>query len=113
MVVNRREFVTLAAGGAIAATAGAPDHGLAADGAKIKAIAFDGFPIIDPRPVFAKAEEIFPGRGAELSNAWRTRQFEYTWLRTMSGSYADFWQVTEQALVFAARLMKLEMSGTQ
>ena len=47
---------------------------------------------------------MFPGKGAELSNAWRTRQFEYTWLRTMSGRYADFWHVTEEALIFAAKL---------
>jgi 2-haloacid dehalogenase len=69
MFVDRRKFVTLAAGGAAAAAAIAP----AANGAqtRIKAIAFDGFPIIDPRPVFAKAEEIFPGKGLELSNAWR------------------------------------------
>ena len=39
--------------------------------------------------------EAFPSKGAELSNAWRTRQFEYTWLRTISRSYADFWKVTE------------------
>src|ERR1700736_491943 len=113
MVLNRRAFVTLAAGGAIAATAGLPDQGLAADGSKIKAIAFDGFPIIDPRPVFAKAEEIFPGRGAELSNAWRTRQFEYTWLRTLGGRYADFWQVTEESLVFAAKMLKIDLSADQ
>ena len=80
---------------------------------KIRAVAFDGFPIIDPRPVFAKVEEMFPGKGAELGNAWRTRQFEYTWLRTMSGRYADFWHVTEEALIFAAKLMKLELSGAQ
>jgi len=80
---------------------------------KIKAIAFDGFPIIDPRPVFARAEEMFPGKGSELGAAWRTRQFEYTWLRTLSGHYADFWQVTEQALVFAAKQMNLEMSREQ
>ena len=54
-------------------------------------------------PVFAKADEIFPGKGAELSNAWRTRQFEYTWLRTLGGSYVDFWQVTEESLMFAAK----------
>jgi 2-haloacid dehalogenase len=114
MSVNRREFVTLAAGGVVAATASASsDHGLAADGAKIKAIAFDGFPIIDPRPVFAKTEEIFPGRGAELSNAWRTRQFEYTWLRTLGGHYADFWQVTEESLVFAAKALRMELSAGQ
>ena len=113
MVLNRRAFVTLAAGSAIAATTVAPDQGLAADGSNVKAIAFDGFPIIDPRPVFAKAEEIFPGRGAELSNAWRTRQFEYTWLRTLGGHYADFWQVTEQSLVFAAKMLKIELSAGQ
>jgi 2-haloacid dehalogenase len=115
MSVNRREFVTLAAGGAVAATAGGPDHGLAANDAKlpVKAIAFDGFPIIDPRPVFAKAEEIFPGRGAELSNAWRTRQFEYTWLRTLGGRYADFWQVTEESLVFAAKALGIDLSAAQ
>jgi len=109
MFVNRREFVTLAAG--VTATAIAP----AANGAqtKIKAIAFDGFPIIDPRPVFARAEEIFPGQGSELSNAWRIRQFEYTWLRSLGGRYVDFWQVTEAALVFAAKSLKIELSAGQ
>ena len=81
-------------------------HAQTTDRNKIRAVAFDGFPIIDPRPVFAEVEEMFPGKGAELSNAWRTRQFEYTWLRTMSDRYADFWHVTEEALIFAAKLMK-------
>src|SRR5579859_2305620 len=106
MFVSRRTFVALAAGGV--ATAAAP-----ADAAQsqIKAIAFDGFPIIDPRPVFAKAEEIFPGKGADLSNAWRTRQFEYTWLRTLGGHYADFWQVTEQSLAFAAKVSGVDLAA--
>lgn len=108
MFADRRKFVTLAAGGAVAAAAGMP-----ADGAqtKIKAVAFDGFPIIDPRPVFARAEEIFPGKGLELGNAWRTRQFEYTWLRTLGGHYADFWQVTEESLAFAARTLAIDLSA--
>ena len=46
----------------------------------------------------------------ELSNAWRTRQFEYQWLRAMSGTYADFWQVTEDALIFSGKLVGLELS---
>ena len=50
----------------------------------IKAVAFDAFPILDPRPVFALAERLFPGNGARLTSLWRTRQFEYTWLRTLS-----------------------------
>jgi 2-haloacid dehalogenase len=114
MFVNRRDFVGLAAGGVAAANAIAPaGQARAASGAKIKAIAFDGFPIIDPRPVAAKTEELFPGKGLELGNAWRTRQFEYTWLRTLGGNYADFWQVTEQSLVFAARSLKIDLTAGQ
>ena len=78
-----------------------------------KAIAFDGFPIIDPRMVAARAEEIFPGRGAALMHAWRTRQFEYTWLRTLSRRYADFWQVTQEALVVAAKATGLDLTATR
>jgi 2-haloacid dehalogenase len=106
MFVSRRGFARLAAGGAVAAVAG-----VSAEAAKpaIKAVAFDGFPIIDPGPVFAKVEELFPGKARELSNAWRTRQFEYTWLRTLGGHYVDFWQVTEESLVFAARTLAIDM----
>src|SRR5262249_11310442 len=112
MLLNRRELAVLAAGSAIAVTAGAPlDRPRAVNGAKVKAIAFDGFPIIDPRPVVAKAEEIFPGKGLELSNTWRTRQFEYTWLRTLGGRYSDFWQVTQDALVFAAKVLRIDLSA--
>jgi len=114
MSTHRRDFLNLVAGSVAAAAIAAPSVRAQTPGIrKIRAIAFDGFPIFDPRPVFAKAEALFPGKGGELSNAWRTRQFEYTWLRTLSGSYVDFWQVTEQALVFAAKLTKLEMSGAQ
>ena len=83
--------------------------GRAQTGPSFKAIAFDGFPIIDPRPVAARAEEAFPGRGAALMHAWRTRQFEYTWLRTLSRRYADFWQVTQEALVVSARATGLDL----
>lgn len=114
MSARRRDFLHLVAGGVAAAAIAAPSVRAQTPGPrKIRAVAFDGFPIIDPRPVFAKADAMFPGKGGELSTAWRTRQFEYTWLRTMSGSYVDFWQVTEEALVFAAKLVKLEMSGAQ
>jgi len=32
---------------------------------------------------------------------WRTKQLEYTWLRTLMGRYVDFWQITQDALDFA------------
>ena len=46
-----------------------------------------------------------------LSDEWRVRQFEYTWLRVVAQRYADFWQVTEDALVFAANKLKLDLSA--
>lgn len=111
MPLNRREFAVLAAAGAaaVATQGGGLLH--AADRSKFKAIAFDGFPVIDPRPVVERAEELFPGKGTELSNAWRIRQFEYTWLRTLGGNYADFWQVSEDALAFAAKSLKIDLSS--
>jgi len=108
---DRREFMALAAG---AAAASRPSEQALADTIKpirFKAVAFDGFPIIDPRPVFAKMEEMFPGKGSELSDAWRARQFEYTWLRTLGGRYVDFWQVTEESLAFAARSRGIDLSA--
>jgi 2-haloacid dehalogenase len=113
MTFDRRKFMTLAAA---AAVAGRPsDQALAENNAKagIKAIAFDGFPVIDPRPVYAGLRELFPAEGAELGNAWRTRQFEYTWLRTLGHRYVDFWQVTEESLVVAAKARGIDLTGEQ
>ena len=109
MPLSRREFLSLAAGGIATGTLlrTSPSHG--ATTAKIKALAFDAFPIFDPRPIFALAERLFPGRGTELSNIWRIRQFEYQWLRALSGRYVDFWQATEDALVFSADMLRLEL----
>jgi 2-haloacid dehalogenase len=46
------------------------------------------------------AGEIGPD-GQLLSEIWRAKQLEYSWVRSLMGSYVDFWQLTEQALDFA------------
>ena len=79
--------------------------------AKIAAVAFDGFAVFDPRPIAKLAEDTFPGKGEELGKLWRSRQFEYTWLRTLSGEYADFWTVTQDALVYSTRALRLELTS--
>src|SRR5689334_6962763 len=109
MLINRRQFLNAA--GVLSSGLLMKDFVLASAKSPIKAIAFDAFPIFDPRPVFNLCETLFPGEGSELSNAWRTRQFEYTWLRAMSQRYADFWQVTEDSLVFAAKLTKVDLTA--
>jgi 2-haloacid dehalogenase len=110
MPLDRRAFLNLAVAGIATGLLASNPPARAATRPKIKAIAFDAFPIFDPRPAFALAEQLFPGRGAELSNAWRTKQFEYQWLRALSGRYADFWQVTKDALVFSGETLKLDLT---
>jgi 2-haloacid dehalogenase len=74
---------------------------------RVKAVAFDAFPVFDPRPIFALADQLYPGKGNVLGDAWRTRQFEYCWLRALAGDYADFWQVTADALAFSVTRLDL------
>jgi len=108
MLLKRRQFLTLAAGsaGASLLTGSVLAQTVVKPG--IKAVAFDAFPIFDPRPVFALAETLFPGKGEALGKAWRTRQFEYQWLRALSGHYVDFWQATEEGLLFAVKQLGLD-----
>jgi 2-haloacid dehalogenase len=105
----RREFLTTGLG--LAASLLTPPVAAADLRANIKAIAFDAFPVFDPRPVATLCEALFPGRGSELIALWRARQFEYTWLRTVSGRYADFARVTDDALTFAAAALKLDVTA--
>ena len=110
MQSSRRAFLNLAAAGIVTAASSRPSVLLGAGEGRISAVAFDAFPIFDPRPVFALAEDLFPRKGEALSSAWRTRQFEYQWLRTLAGRYADFWDTTQDALVFAAELTKVHLT---
>jgi 2-haloacid dehalogenase len=111
MLSTRREFAAVTAG-AVARSLRLGRSGATTDSlraSRIKAVAFDAFALFDPRPVFAQADDLFPGAG--LSDEWRTRQFEYCWLRIASRHYADFWQVTEDALIFAAHKKRLPLDA--
>jgi len=77
---------------------------------RFKAVAFDYFVIFDPNSIVPAIEDAFPGRGTEFVNLWRTRQFEYAWLRSLTGRYVDFRQVTEEALVYTAQALKLDLT---
>ena len=110
MRLDRREFLNLVAAGVATTLLTSTSLVKAATRPKIKAIIFDGFALWDPRPISALAERLFPGKGTDLSNAWRTRQFDYQWLRVLIGRYVDFWQATDDALVFSAEMLKLDLT---
>jgi 2-haloacid dehalogenase len=76
----------------------------------IAAVAFDAFALFDARPVFQACETAAPGRGNELASLWRSRQFEYQWLRALGQRYEDFHAATEAALSFAARSLQLDLA---
>lgn len=111
MQMPRRKFVKVMAGSVATGIAISGSLATAADQPAIKAILFDAFPIFDPRPVLNLMEQLRPGHGAELVNLWRTRQFEYTWLRSLGGQYQDFWKVTQDALAFASASLKIDLSA--
>ena len=54
-----------------------------------------------------------PGDLQALSQLWKQKQLEYTWLRALMGRYEDFWQVTEVALRFAVRRLSINATESQ
>jgi hypothetical protein len=87
-----------------------------ADGAPRKryaAIAFDYFVLFNPDSVVSAVDRVFPGKGRAFTDIWRTRQFEYSWLRSVAGRYVDFSLLTEDALVYAANAVHVELTASQ
>ncbi|HEX4330790.1 MAG TPA: haloacid dehalogenase type II [Usitatibacter sp.] len=76
---------------------------------EISALVFDAYgTLFDVHSVTRRAETLFPGKGAALSAAWRAKQLEYTWLRTMMGRYEDFDRVTAASLEWTFEHLGLE-----
>jgi len=76
----------------------------------LRALVFDAYgTLFDVHSVQARCEALWPGRGAQLSQLWRTKQLEYTWQRSLMRRYAPFSQVTEDALLFSCELMGLRI----
>jgi 2-haloacid dehalogenase len=109
---GRRHLLRVAAAALCpSAMVAAPRIAEAARGRTLKALAIDGVAVFDLSPVAAKLEHLLPGRSAALLPLWRTRQFEYSWLRTVMGRYVDFWQVSDEALEFAAQQLHLDLDA--
>jgi 2-haloacid dehalogenase len=58
-------------------------------------------------PLRAACEAVAPGQGTALARAWRAEQLRLTWLRTITGRWADFEAVTRAALRTTARELGL------
>jgi 2-haloacid dehalogenase len=75
----------------------------------IKAVVFDAYgTLYDIQSVAAITEDAFPGYGEIITQIWRIKQLEYTWLRSLMRRYRDFEAVTRDSLAYTLRVLGLQ-----
>ncbi len=71
----------------------------------IRALVFDAYgTLYDVQSVRGLATELCGDKGELVTQLWRLKQLEYTWLRGLMRAYEDFWPVTRAALDYALRV---------
>ena len=79
----------------------------------IKALVFDAYgTLFDIQSVAAITDEAFPGYGEIITQVWRLKQLEYTWLRSLMGRYEDFSVITRESLSYTLRILGLKHDAT-
>ena len=77
--------------------------------AGIRACVFDAYgTLFDYASAAAGCRDLIGDKLDRLTTIWREKQLQYTWLRTLAGHHADFWQVTEDALDFALETLEID-----
>ena len=77
----------------------------------IKAVVFDAYgTLYDVQSVAAVTDKAFPGYGEIITQIWRMKQLEYTWLRSLMRRYEDFSVITRESLVYTLRGLGLKSS---
>jgi 2-haloacid dehalogenase len=75
----------------------------------INACVFDAYgTLFDVHSAVGKYIERLGDVSEQVSNIWRTKQLEYTWLRSLMKKHADFWQVTQDALDYALAVFNIK-----
>jgi 2-haloacid dehalogenase len=73
-----------------------------------KAVVFDAYgTLYDIQSVAAVTEESFPGYGDIITQIWRIKQLEYSWLRSLMRRYEDFSVITRESLAYTLRALGL------
>ncbi len=86
-------------------------HAATSSTSHFKAVAFDYFVIFDPNSLVPEVERAVPGKGVEFTKAWRSKQFEYSFLRSITNDHEDFFKVTGDALDYTAEQMHLDLTS--
>ncbi len=74
----------------------------------VKACVFDAYgTLLDVAAAAMQCQDVLGDKSTPLAPLWRTKQIEYTWLRSLMGDYKDFWHVTGEALDYAMDSLKV------
>jgi len=80
-------------------------------GQQICACVFDAYgTLLDVHSAVGKPCSRLGGYADQVFQLWRTKQLEYTWLRSLMGHYRDFWSVTHSALDFTCVIYGAHLS---
>ena len=75
----------------------------------IKAVVFDAYgTLYDIQSVATVTDRAFPGYGEIITQIWRIKQLEYTWLRSLMGRYEDFSAITRDSLAYTLKVLGLK-----
>ena len=75
---------------------------------KITTCVFDAYgTLFDINAACRELSKEVGDRWNDLSNLWRLRQVEYTWLRNSMNEYIDFWKITSDALDYAMETLNI------
>lgn len=75
----------------------------------IRACVFDAYgTLFDVHSAVGKHRPRMGDKADGLSVLWRTKQLEYTWLRSLMGEYVDFWQVTQDGLDYSMETLGID-----
>jgi 2-haloacid dehalogenase len=75
----------------------------------IKAFVFDAYgTLYDVQSVSRVIDAAFPGRSEYITQVWRLKQLEYSWLRSLMGRYEDFRTVSRESLAYTLGTLGLE-----
>ncbi len=77
----------------------------------IKAVVFDAYgTLYDIQSVADVTEQAFPGYGDIITQIWRIKQLEYSWLRSLMQRYEDFSVITRDSLAYTLRVLGLKQN---
>jgi 2-haloacid dehalogenase len=80
----------------------------------IRACVFDAYgTLFDFGSAAARCGVPLQGKGDALTRLWREKQLQYTWLRSLQGLHADFWQITGDALDYALEALGIGADGAR